>query len=79
MRALRQGLAVFFAMAALDIVYALYVIYTAGREALPAGALAAVLILISGYVTRAYVDDKRMLIPAGVGAFVGTWLAITFI
>lgn len=79
MKLIYEGLAVFFAMAALDIVYALYVIYTAGRDALPAGLLAAVLILISGYVTRAYVGDKRMLVPAGFGAFVGTWLAITFI
>lgn len=65
-------------MTALDLVFAFYVIKTAEHAAVPAGILAAFIILLSGVVTRAYVDDKRMLAPAAVGAFLGTFLAVAF-
>lgn len=63
-------------MALLDLVFAVYVIVTAGHRAGLAGLTAAAIIVLSGYVTRAYVDDRRMLVPAAIGAFVGTFVAV---
>lgn len=65
-------------MTLLDLVFACYVIETAQKAAASAGAYAAAIIVLSGYVTRAYVDDKRMLWPAAIGAFWGTYLAVRF-
>lgn len=79
MRVLYQGLAVFFAMVALDIVFALYVIETARQNAVMASAHAALIQFFNVFVVSAFVADRRLAIPCVAGAFVGTWLAITFI
>lgn len=78
LRLWRNAAQVTFAMILLDLVFAFYVIKTAEKQAVAAGLLSAGIIVLSGYVTRAYVDDKRMLIPAAVGAFVGTAVAVLF-
>jgi len=76
---IRRALQVVAAMTCLDLVFAFYVIQTAEKAAYAAGALAAAIIVLSGFVTRAYVDDKRMLIPAALGAFLGTFLAVRIV
>lgn len=72
----KRGLMVFATMTVLDMVYAFWMLATAERSPALAGLHATIIILLSGVVTRAYVDDKRMLVPAAAGAFFGTWLAI---
>lgn len=76
---LTRGLKVAAAMTVLDLVFAFYVVETAAKHAASAGAWAAGIIVLSCYVTRAYVDDKRMTVPAAVGAFLGTYLAVTLL
>jgi hypothetical protein len=78
MNLLTRGLLVVAAMTLLDLVFALYVIATAEKRTVPAGLLAAAIIVLSVYVTRAYVDDKRMTVPAAIGAFIGTCLAVRY-
>jgi hypothetical protein len=73
-----RALSVVATMTLLDVVFACYVIETAAKAATAAGAYAAAIIVLSGYVTRAYVDDKRMLWPAAAGAFIGTYVAVRF-
>lgn len=70
---------VFLAMTALDFVYAEWAKACADRRPMAASLYAALLILLAGYVTRSYVEDAWMLIPACLGAFAGTWLSVRFV
>lgn len=79
MRIVYQATAVFFAMVALGIVFALYVIETARQAAVAASFYAALIQVFNIFVVRSFMSDRRLAAPCVAGAFVGTWLAITFI
>jgi hypothetical protein len=44
--------------------------------ALPAATYAAGIVVVSAFVTLAYVRDRIYIIPAVVGAWVGTYLSV---
>lgn len=73
-----RALSVFAAMVALDIVFALYVIETAARNAVKGSAYASLIQVFNLFVVAAFVKDNRLVVPCAAGAFVGTWLAITY-
>lgn len=64
----------FILMAALDFVWAHYTRAIQARAAALAGGLSALIFLLNGAVTLAYVKDPWMLIPAVFGAALGTYL-----
>lgn len=66
--------AVFTAMVVLDFLWARYIIALRDDNAYIAGALAGSLYVLGGFVTVSFVADYWLLIPAGLGAFVGTVL-----
>lgn len=68
-------LAVFAITAVIDIVWTRCVQYTAQKKPVPAAGTASLLVLLGAFNTLAVVDDPRMVIPAALGAFVGTWWA----
>lgn len=41
-----------------------------------AGIFSALIIALGSFVTLSYIQDKRYLIPAMLGAFLGTFLAV---
>lgn len=66
------------AMAVVDWAWAQYSMALADRRAF-AGSVWAVLILVpSAWTIMSYVHDPRMLIPAAIGAFVGTYISVKF-
>jgi hypothetical protein len=69
---LSEALLAFFAMAALDFVFARYTITLIKKHIYVAGAYASVILLLNATVTLAYVYNPIMMIPAAAGAFVGT-------
>lgn len=71
---LLKGIEVFFAMIAVDYFWAWCVRETVSRHAAFAGLLSASVILLGGIVTVQYVTDIRLLLPAAMGAFCGTYL-----
>lgn len=71
-----EVLIAFIGMALVDLVFAFYVIKAAEGKAYTTGTYAVLLTFLNGMVTLAYVDNKLMLIPAALGAFVGTVMAI---
>ncbi len=73
-----RWLAVCLAVAALDALWARWTLAIAETHALAASAYAVALLLMGGWVTISYVKDKRLLWPAAVGAFVGTWLSVHY-
>lgn len=66
---------VFLGMVATDFLWAHYTLALTRHQAFRAGLFAAGLIVLGGFVTVSYVDNHLMLIPAGLGAFVGTFAA----
>lgn len=70
---------VFLAMVALDVAFALYVLETAARNAVAGSFWAAMIQVANVFVVSSFVADKRLAVPCVVGAFVGTWLAITYL
>lgn len=70
------ALLVFASVTAGDWVWARYAIAVQGRHALKASAMAVGIILVGAVSTVAYVEDHRMVVPAVLGAFVGTYFTV---
>lgn len=71
-------LTVFVAMFAVDFVWARYITACAERARFEAASWSVLVILLGGYVAISYVGDPWLLIPAGLGAFAGTWVSVTY-
>lgn len=68
----------FFGMVVLDFVWGRYTKAIADRK-LIAGSIYAVGTVIGGaYLVIGYTDNHWLLIPVGLGAFVGTFLSIKY-
>lgn len=74
----RMGL-VFLAMVTLDVAFATYVVEAAAKNVFPASYWAAAIQLCNVFVVGAFVKDVRMAVPTALGAFAGTWIALTWI
>jgi hypothetical protein len=74
-----QCLAAFSAMAALDLVFAPYIAAVAARQAVAASAWASAISFCNVFVAVSCIRDRRLIVPVVLGAFAGTWLAVTYI
>lgn len=70
------ALLVFISVAALDFVWALYASHVTRNNAVMAGFYASLIMILGGLAAVGYVNDPWMLIPACLGAFVGTYGAL---
>jgi len=70
---------IFFALFLTDIIWTLYIRWAANGHALKA-AIASIFIYLVGAITiGAFVRDPWVLIPAGMGCFVGTYVTIKWL
>lgn len=69
---------VFVAMFALDFVWALYTQAVTASAALRASMWATAITVLSGLGQIGYTHDPWLLIPAALGAFAGTFIALTY-
>jgi hypothetical protein len=76
MTAVTKWLIIFFAMTALDFVYARYTLAVARKAKLVASNYSILIILITGFSVIEYTKDPMLLIPAAAGAWVGTYLGM---
>ena len=76
---MKKAVSVFFAMIALDLAFGLYVANIASHHVLSAAAWAAAIQLCNSFVVVSYVRDIRMAIPCVLGAFAGTWVAVSLV
>lgn len=67
---------VFVACTALDFVWAYYTKAINERRELRAAWWAAGIMILGGVGQIGYVNDPLLLIPAGLGAFIGTYAAV---
>ena len=75
---LRGHLVVFGAMTVLDFVWAEYNKACARGRLLYAPATSSVIILLSGFTIRSFVEDASFLLTCALGAFVGTFLSMRY-
>lgn len=73
---LAKSVAVFVSMGAADICWTRYMQRVASKEPVVAGMWSAGIVAIGAVSVMAYVNDPLYLIPAGLGAFVGTWWSV---
>jgi len=66
----------FFCTLAADYAWARYTAGIAGRDARRASLWSAVIILLSACTVVAYTTNRWMVVPAALGAYVGTFVAV---
>lgn len=71
-----RWLGVFVAVGVVDYIWTVWSAAVARHQATRAALAASALIGCTGVVTTAYVADPWLLVPAALGAFVGTWLSV---
>lgn len=71
-----RGLAVALATGVSDFIWAHYISAIAGGERLAAANWGAVVIVLGAFIVVSYVSDRRLIIPAAIGAWIGTYLAV---
>ena len=59
-----------------DFIWTKYMASVAAHAALQASTWSTLLIAAGAYVTLSYVEDKRLVIAACLGAFLGTYFGI---
>ena len=67
---------VFLALVVIDILYAVYTKQVMKDKPAYSSLLAAGIYVINAIITINFVIDPWLLIPAGLGAFVGTYIGV---
>lgn len=70
--------AVFVLVAFTDFLWAQYIKHTATSAAFKSAVYAAAIYLLGAGVAISYINDHRMIAPAVLGAFVGTYLSAKY-
>lgn len=70
-------LAVFFAVAVVDVLWALYMGSVARKQAFWAATWSSLIILLGAFSVVQYTQDHWMLAPAMLGAFIGTHFTVS--
>jgi hypothetical protein len=71
-----QYILVFIATFVADIVWAKYITAVADKAAFTAGIYSMFVYLAGAYAVTKYIENKKMLIPAILGAFFGTYITV---
>lgn len=71
-----KSVVVFLIMTLTDFVWGKYTTSLADKKVVNASLWSMGIILLGSLVTRAYVEDYRMIVPCMLGAFAGTWISL---
>lgn len=69
---------VMIAMIATDVCWTVYFMKVEERKSIGAGVWSSLIMLAGAIVTTNYVDDKTLLVPALIGAFIGTAATVEY-
>jgi hypothetical protein len=72
-----KSIFIFGVVFALDWVWTMYITTVARKQPWDSACWSAGTILLSGAAAVEYVKEPMLLIPAAVGAWLATWLAVT--
>jgi hypothetical protein len=67
---------VFIATLLVDVAWTRYIAEAAAKKALPAASWSAAIVAFGAFNVVAYQTDRMLIIPAILGAFVGTYVAV---
>ena len=73
-----QILVTFLAMTGVEFMWALYIHNLRDNEEFIAGVCSALIVVLGGFATILFMKNYWMLIPAGLGAFTGTYISKYF-
>lgn len=73
-----RHLGVLLAVALADSLWTAYITAVSDRLAMVAGWYSAGIILCGAFVTLSYLKDRRFLVSAALGGFLGTYLMVRF-
>ncbi len=71
-----KAIFIFFSVSLLNFLWGRYIKHAAQANALSSAIYAGIISLVSSFITIIYISDNRMIIPAALGAFIGTYLSI---
>lgn len=71
-----KGLLIFGATAVSDLIWTMWILHATAGHKWRAASFSSAVIVLSGVTVVSYVEDHRLLAPAALGAFVGTWLTL---
>lgn len=74
-----QFILVMLALILADICWTMYFTETANKHAVKAGIWSALIMLSGSYATVSFVNDRRFIVAAMLGAFIGTYATIKWI
>lgn len=72
-------LIIFFALFFADIVWALYIRWSARGLAFRSGVASIFIYIVSAFTFGEFIKDAWVLIPTSLGAFAGTYVTIKYI
>ena len=61
-----------------DVCWALYFMKITDRKAAQAGFWAVMIYLFGALTVTSYMEDKKLIIPALIGSFLGTYITVKF-
>jgi hypothetical protein len=67
---------IFFSVALVDVFWTRYFQSVAEKAPVKSGVYSSLIILIGAFSTMSYVGDHKLVIPAALGAFVGTYFTV---
>ena len=71
-----RGVATFCGTFISDFIWAKYISSVTLAPPLIAGIWGMATVVLGAFVVLSYVNDRRMIVPAGIGAFLGTYFAV---
>lgn len=71
-----EWLQVFFGLIIIDVLYAIYTKQVQRDNLFWSSLLATIIFVINAVVVISFVDNHWLLIPAGLGAFIGTYIGV---
>lgn len=74
-----QFILVMLALIVADICWTMFFTETANKNAVKAGVWSALIMLSGSFATVSFVHDKRFIVAAMLGSFIGTYATIKWI
>ena len=71
-----KAFAVACSMAISDFLWAKYIGTVASASSVAAANYGMLVVVLGAYIVVSYVEDKRMIIPAAIGAWLGTYYGV---
>lgn len=71
-----RGVAVLLGAFVSDFVWARYIAHIADANKLAAANWGVVVIVLGAFLVLSYVEDRRLILPAAIGAWLGTYFAV---